>query len=74
MGFINAMHTFRRDGQRRREIGGNGMEGVGGVAVVFRKVWRRKMGGCIGDVCEAWEKAKKIGEEMVSWEKGWRVS
>jgi hypothetical protein len=48
------------------------MEEVGeGVAVVFRKVWRRKMGGCIGDVCE---KAKKIGEEMVSWERGWRAS
>jgi len=50
------------------------MEGVReGVAVVFRKIWRRKMGGCIGDVSEAWEKAKKIGEEMVSWEKGWRA-
>ena len=51
------------------------MEGVGeGVTVVFRKVWRRKMGGCIGDVCDAWEKAKKIGEEMVRGEKGDRKS
>ena len=31
------------------------------------------MGGCIGGVCEAWGKVKRIGEEMVSGNRDWRA-
>ena len=51
-----------------REMGRNWEEEIGeGVAVVFRKVWRRKMGRCIENVCEAWGKGKEDRQRNGEW-------
>lgn len=68
MGFINALHTFRRDGQRDGEELG-------------RKELEKELQWCLGkfregrweDASKAYarygEKVKKIGNEMVSGER-----
>ena len=72
IGFINAMHTFRRDGQRD----GEKLEEMGWKELEKELQWcLGKFGeGRYEDASKAYarhgEKVKKIGNEMVSGERG----